>query len=371
MTRRKSKEPSELRSEAPVCIVGDQHWVGLNFEWLHPPFCWSQIDALLGSGTLRAEHGRESQRLKAESHSNKPHFISPSSPPVLGSLFPLDVCCNAIFFNCISSLPLYFFSSAHDRAFLSFCTSQKTFFLWTSVSAWLFSISCFYSPACFSLIFLFSAHVRWGHFLSPASSVSGTGGAPVCNCVSALHVCLKVASQFGSIQNNIQQPSRFIRRSVVRGSTPVPAHFPSHSPIFAPFHTWSNACHGNRKKQNSLDWNSCVLKTEFYFFFGKTDILTLMARNQTKIVQVVVVVLVIAITVLLQIYLKCITSLVLLGQVKKMFKRFEKCVLFHYFEHYNLQCGYGSMVSSGGKNFIPTYFQYKFRSKHRKKLEIK
>lgn len=119
---------------------------------------------------------------------------------------------------------LSFFPSARDRAFLSFCTSQKTFFLWTSVSAWLFSISCFYSPACFSLIFPFSAHVRWGHFPSPASSVSGTGGAPVCDCVSALYVCLKAPSQFGSILNSIQQLSRFIRRSVVRGST-VPAPF--------------------------------------------------------------------------------------------------------------------------------------------------
>lgn len=142
---------------------------------------------------------------------------------------------------------LDFFSSARDGAFLSFCTSQKTFSLWTSVSAWLFSILCFYSPACFSLIFPSSAHMRWGHFTSPSSSVSGTGGTPACDCVSARHVCLKIAIQFGSILDNIQQLSRFIRRSVVCGSTPVPAHFPSRSPLFTPFHTQSNACHGKRK----------------------------------------------------------------------------------------------------------------------------
>lgn len=156
----------------------------------------------------------------------------------------------ALYFQLYLQPPfILFFSSARDRAFLSFCSSQKTFFLWTSVSARLFSISCFYSPACFSLIFPFSAHVRWGHFPSPASSVSGTGGAPVCDCVSALRVCLKAASQFGSILNNIQQLSRFIRRSVVRGSMPIPARFPTYSPFFAPFHTWSNAYHWKSKKK--------------------------------------------------------------------------------------------------------------------------
>lgn len=97
----------QLQAEAPVCIVGDQHLFGLNFRWLKPPFCRSQIDALLGSGTLIAEHGEgESQRLKSESHSNKPHSISPSSPPVLGSIFPLDVCCSSIF-STVSPASLY------------------------------------------------------------------------------------------------------------------------------------------------------------------------------------------------------------------------------------------------------------------------
>lgn len=107
----------------------------------------------------------------------------------------------------------------------------------------LFPLKVCLHPTILNFMFLFLC-LLFPYFPSPASSVSGTEGAPVCDCVSALHVCLNAASQFGSIQNNIQQPSRFIRRSVVRGSTPLPAHFPSHSPLFTPFHTWPNACHG-------------------------------------------------------------------------------------------------------------------------------
>lgn len=87
--------------------------------------------------------------------------------------------------------------------------------------------------------------------LGGASSVSGTeggGGGGVRLRVGSPCVCLKAASQLGSIQNNIQQASRFIRRSVVRGSTLVPAHFPSHSPLFTPFNTWTNAYYGKKKK---------------------------------------------------------------------------------------------------------------------------
>lgn len=176
---------------------------------------------------------RGSRRLKAESHSNKLHSISPSSPPVLGSLFPLDVCFISIFSTVSPALFYTFFLRAPVIETSSASVRLKK----------LFPLNVCLRPTILNFMFLFHC-LQFPYFPSPASSVSGTEGAPVCDCVSALHVCLNAASQFGSIQNNIQQPSRFIRRSVVRGSTPLPTHFPSHSPLFTPFHTWPNACHG-------------------------------------------------------------------------------------------------------------------------------
>lgn len=95
----------------------------------------------------KGNKGKESQRLKSESHSNKLHSISPSSLPVLGSLFCLDVCFIFLLFRCISSLTLYLFR-CHDWAPPPFWYVSKIS-LWTSVSTPLFSISCFYSLPCF------------------------------------------------------------------------------------------------------------------------------------------------------------------------------------------------------------------------------
>lgn len=96
---------------------------------------------------------RGSRRLKAESHSNKLHSISPSSLPVLGSLFPLDVCFISIFSTVSPALFYPFFLWVPMLEPFSASVCLKKLSLWTSFSARLFSISCFYSPACFSLIF--------------------------------------------------------------------------------------------------------------------------------------------------------------------------------------------------------------------------
>lgn len=155
----------------------------------------------------------------------------------------------ALFFQLYLQPPfmLFFFSKRPVmKPFLA--SSQKTFSplnvcLRLTILNFMFLFPCLLFPY-FPLL---RPHEIGGILPPWASSVSGTGGALVCDCASALHVCLKAASQFGSILNNLQQFSRFIRRSVVHGSMSVPAHFPSGDPLFTPFHTQSNAGHGKRK----------------------------------------------------------------------------------------------------------------------------
>lgn len=114
--RNKSREPSELRTKARLrfwCVsLEDQYWVELNFEWLPPPplscrFSFPVSMHYLAVAHLKPNTQRESRRLKAESHSNKLHSISPSPPPVLGSL-PFG-CLFQFYFSNLSPASLYTF----------------------------------------------------------------------------------------------------------------------------------------------------------------------------------------------------------------------------------------------------------------------
>lgn len=168
-------------------VFWERQEVRLNFEWLHPVLSRSQIDTLVGSGAVKAEQVEKSQRLKSESHSNKLHSISPSPLLVLASFY----------FRCLFHFPSSYISLTSLFTSSGAVICSFAFFIRLRLSSFNFSVNptILHLNVFFLLpitAFSLSAHVRWGHFVSPVSSISGIWRC-VCVWLHVAQPCAQLA----------------------------------------------------------------------------------------------------------------------------------------------------------------------------------